>query len=371
MTMFVTFAVIAYNEEKTLTRLLEQIAAQDYPHAFLEVLLVDSASEDGTKKVMEDFAGREGKTFAAVRVLDNPGRSLPCGWNVILREAAGEAIVRVDAHAQIPADFVSKNVAVLQEGEDVVGGRRPCITAEETPWKNTLLMAESSMFGSSFASYRRGGKTAGRAESTEKLYVNSVFHGMYRKKVFDRVGGYNESLKRTEDNEMHWRIRRAGFKIRFAPQIVSREYIRGSLGAMLSQKAGNGYWIALTCAVCPQCLSAFYFIPLIFTLLAFLGTGISAVSAVAGFTGVFWSTVQFLTGLLWALYVTMALFMSMSAGVKNRDRHYYFWMLPVLFLLLHVSYGLGTLAGFICLPFKRKGLKKSPDPSEKGKDSTV
>ncbi|MDD6788502.1 MAG: glycosyltransferase family 2 protein [Lachnospira sp.] len=371
MTMFVTFAVIAYNEEKTLPRLLGQIAAQDYPHERMEVLLVDSASDDGTKKVMKDFAGQEGKSFASVRVLDNPGRTLPCGWNVILREAAGEAIVRVDAHAEIPADFVSENAAVLAEGEDVVGGRRPCITDEDTPWKNTLLMAESSMFGASFANYRRGGKKSGSASGTEKLYVNSVFHGMYRKKVFDRVGPYNETLRRTEDNEMHWRIRRAGFRIRFAPQIVSREHIRGSLKAMLSQKAANGYWIALTCAVCPQCLSAFYFVPLIFTILAILGTGISAVSAAAGSTGTFARTVQVLTGLLFALYLSVAVLMSMSAGVKSRGRKLYFWMLPVLFFLLHVSYGLGTLAGFICLPFRRKTLVKSPDPAEKGKDSTV
>ena len=371
MTMFVTFAVIAYNEEKTLPELLKQIAAQDYPHKSMEILLVDSESADGTKKVMEEFAGREGKSFAVVRVLDNPGRTLPCGWNVILKEAAGEAIVRVDAHAEIPADFVSKNVSVLMEGEDVVGGRRPCITDEETPWKNTLLMAESSMFGSSFASYRRNGKAAGDKNSTEKLYVNSVFHGMYRKKVFDRVGPYNESLKRTEDNEMHWRIRQAGFKIRFAPQIVSREHIRGSLKAMLAQKAANGYWIALTCAVCPRCLSVFYFVPLVFTLLAFLGTGISIGGAVCGATGVFIRTVQILTGLLWALYISLAVFMSMNAGVHNRDRKYYFWMLPVLFLLLHVSYGLGTLAGFICLPFKRGQLKKPQALSEGGKDCTL
>lgn len=39
-------------------------------------------------------------------------------------------------------DFVSKNVKVLEEGEMVVGGVRPNIVDEETPWKDTLLLAE-------------------------------------------------------------------------------------------------------------------------------------------------------------------------------------------------------------------------------------
>ena len=367
MTMFVTFAVIAYNEEEALPGLLKQLAAQDYPHDRMEVLLVNSMSSDGTRKVMEDFqlkysaetSGERQGAFARVAVLENPGKTLPCGWNVILREAAGDVIVRVDAHARIPADFVSRNVKVMEEGEDVVGGRRPNITDEDAPWKNTLLLAESSMFGSSFASYRRGGKHTGIAKEDEKLYVNSVFHGMYRKKVFDTVGPYNETLKRTEDNEMHWRIRQAGYKIRFAPEIISWEYIRGSLRAMLKQKAANGYWIALTCAVCPKCLSVFYFVPLVFTLLACIGTGISLGGALGGLTGAFIHTVQVLTGLLWGIYITMAVLMAIGAGVANRGKKYYFWMLPVLFLALHVSYGLGTLAGFISLPFKRKGLKKS------------
>ncbi|MGI5990257.1 MAG: glycosyltransferase family 2 protein [Lachnospiraceae bacterium] len=364
MSMFVTFAVIAYNEEKALPGLLSQIAVQDYPHDQMEILLVNSLSSDGTRKVMEDFQKKYGGpddtgAFARVAVLENPGKTLPCGWNVILKEMRGEAVVRVDAHARIPADFVSRSVKVLEEGEDVAGGRRPNIAEKDTPWANTLLMAESSMFGSSFASYRRGGKKTGTAKENEKLYVNSVFHGIYRKKVFEDVGPYNETLKRTEDNEMHWRIRQAGYKIRFAPEIISWEYIRGSLRAMLRQKAANGYWIALTCAVCPKCLSAFYFVPLIFTLLAGIGTGISVAGAVSGMTGMFVQTVQVLTGLLWGIYITLAVLMSIGAGVQNKSRKYYFWMLPVLFLLLHVSYGLGTLSGFISLPFKRHSLKKS------------
>ena len=77
-----------------------------------------------------------------------------------LAHYTSEVIIKVDAHAEIPKDFVSKNIAVLESGEDICGGQRPAILDESTPWKETLLLAENSMFGSGIAPYRNNpGKT--------------------------------------------------------------------------------------------------------------------------------------------------------------------------------------------------------------------
>ena len=56
--MFSTICVIAYNEEQTLPAILKDIAAQDYAHGSMEVVLVDSASSDHTKKIMQEFAAQ-------------------------------------------------------------------------------------------------------------------------------------------------------------------------------------------------------------------------------------------------------------------------------------------------------------------------
>ncbi len=63
----------------------------------------------------------------------------------------------------------------------VVGGVRPNIVDEETPWKDTLLLAESSMFGSSIAPYRNGGNG-----TEEKIYMKSLFHAAYRREVLKK-----------------------------------------------------------------------------------------------------------------------------------------------------------------------------------------
>lgn len=332
--MVVSVIIVAYNEETTLPNLLEDIKKQTYPKEQTEILLIDSCSIDNTKKIMENF--RENNYgFKNVRVLSNPKKNLPSGCNVGLSEYAGDVYLRIDGHASIPVDFIEKNVNNIISGESISGGARPNIMVDETPWKKTLLMAESSMFGSSIASYRR---------SDEKRYVDSVFHGMYKREVFDTVGLYNERLGRTEDNEMSYRIRKAGFKLCYDPQIISYQHTRSSLGKMLRQKRQNGYWIGLTLGVCPGCLSLFHFVPFFFVL-AIIATTIMAAFGM-------WQG----AALLWGAYGFANLAMTGFAIVQNGFKLIYL-SLPVLFLLLHVSYGIGTLLGIIQLPFKLKWLR--------------
>ena len=53
--MFITIAVIAYNEENTIKNILDDISRQDYDHNLMEVVLVDGASTDNTKKHLDNF----------------------------------------------------------------------------------------------------------------------------------------------------------------------------------------------------------------------------------------------------------------------------------------------------------------------------
>lgn len=326
--MTISLCVVAYNEESTLPGLLENIRCQDYPHENMEIILIDSMSTDNTRKIMEEFQKKE-KTFYNIQILENTKKRQAPGWNVAIRHYTGDAILRVDAHALIPKDFVKKNVKVLQLGEMVCGGQRPNIINENTKWKETLLLAEQSMFGSSVAFYRRGQK---------RTYVKSVFHGAYRREVFDKVGFFNEDLGRTEDNEIHYRIRKAGYRICYDPEIISYQYTRNSLGKMLKQKYGNGYWVALTVKVCPGCLSVYHFVPFVFVMSIIFTTVLT-----------FWGY-PLLGIVMWSVYWSSTILMA-GLSVWKKEKNVYQILLPLLFFLLHISYGIGSLMGFFKLPF--------------------
>lgn len=123
-------------QQNTLPSLLKDLCAQDYPHEKIEVLLIDSMSKDGTRAVMESFAA-EDHGFQKVVLLENPGKTLPCGCNVALKNYTGDAIVRLDAHSNIDPDFISKNVEILESGEDISGGQVESILANDTPFQRT------------------------------------------------------------------------------------------------------------------------------------------------------------------------------------------------------------------------------------------
>ena len=202
---------------------------------------------------MEAFAREHAGEFSGIQVLDNPGRTLPCGWNVALRVFSGDVILRVDAHANIPPEFVEKNVRCLKAGKRWLAasgpvfsrnlplGGKPCCW-QRIPSLAAVSPPSAGMWG--------------------KMYAKSVFHGAYRREVFETIGGYNEELAAPRTTKSTTRIRKAGYRLCFDPSIISYQHVRSSLRKMVKQKYGNGKWVGLTLGVCPGCLSLYHFVPL-------------------------------------------------------------------------------------------------------------
>ncbi len=321
--MLVTFIIVAYNAEKVIEKCLDSLNAQKYPHKQIEVILVDSSSTDNTKQLMLQFQEREQSEYARVIVLYNPKKILPCGWNVALKEAKGEAILRVDAHTIYPEDFIEKNVQELEKGENIVGGQCTSITKNDTKWEKVLLSAEESIFGCGIADFRR---------KKERKYVSTLAFAMYRKKVFDEVGPYNEKLARTEDNEMHYRMKKAGYKFLLSPNIVTYRYARSTLKDMVKQKYNNGKWIGITMRYCSNCFSIYHFVPLLFVL-AIVGSLLLTLFNIP----------YFLLALIGAYGVFNLC--NILILIYNKQFTILHLLLPIILFLLHVSYGIGTLVG--------------------------
>ncbi len=330
----VSLCVIARNEEEFLPNLLGDLLQQTYPKEKTEIVLVDSMSTDDTRKVMERFAQDHKDEYIAVRVESNPRQIQASGWNVAIAAATSDVLIRIDAHTHIPEEFTEKNMKVLNSGENISGGVRPCLSMNNSRWGDVLLETENSLFGSSFNISRRG---------TQRQYVKTMFHAAYRREIFDKVGGFNESLLRTEDNELHYRMRQAGYQFCFDPEIVSYQYARNTLPKMVRQKYANGYWIGLTLGVCPGCISAYHLVPAAFvlailctTLLGLFGFGL-------------------LAAVMWCAYGAFTVLGTVASFVHGKG-NVFSLMMPVLFLLLHVSYGVGTLVGLVKMPYWRKNV---------------
>ena len=320
--MKVSIIITARNEEKYLPMLFEDILNQTFPLQNIEVVLMDSNSTDNTRLVMEEF--KKNNETLSVQIVTNERQIQAAGFNEGVKHATGDVVLKIDAHSRIPADFVQKNVDEILAGAYVCGGNRPTVVDSADDFSKTLHIVEESALGSSIANYRK---------SDVKRKVNSIFHGMYRKEVFDKVGLADERLLRTEDNEFHYRVRKAGYDIIFNPEIESYQYIRPTFTKMIQQKFANGYWIGLTSHVCRDCLSLFHFGPGVFVATLLVLMMLTLVSFVPLLTVVF-------------LYLLAVLGLSIFEISKQKFNPTLL-LIPFIMIAIHFAYGVGTIKGWI------------------------
>ena len=331
--MIVSLCSIAYNEEDNIGYLFKSILEQTYPHDKIELVLVDGISTDKTRELMNAFCMQHKSEFFDVKIKENPKRVQPAGWNVAIENSVGDVIIRVDSHSVLDKEFVSNNVRCIEQGADVCGGKRTNIMKNG---RSALLLAELSMFGSGVADFRRG---------TEKKYVNTVAQACYKKEVFNNVGRFNEKLLRSEDNEMHYRIRKAGYKICYDDSIVSEYFTRPTLKGMLRQKFGNGKYVGITTKISPKVFNWYHYVPCLFVLCAIAALAMLICSFC--FSNPYLS-IPFAAGVGVYLLADIALSILSCKQAKNKAA---FFPLLILFPLLHFAYGSGTVIGFLEMPF--------------------
>jgi succinoglycan biosynthesis protein ExoA len=218
----VTIAIPCFNEERHIEACLEDVFAQDYPADALEVLVGDGMSTDRTREILQSLVAR---FPGRLRVIDNPRRLQAAAMNAMIEAAKGDVIIRMDVHARYAPDYVRQCVAVLDEtGADNVGGAQRAIS--ESWFQRALCAALESPLGVGGASYRS-------AES--EGFVDTVFLGAFRRKVFETVGGYDPGAITNEDAELNQRILRAGGKVFLSKKIVVQYYPRDSFKSLAKQ----------------------------------------------------------------------------------------------------------------------------------------
>jgi glycosyltransferase involved in cell wall biosynthesis len=323
-----SFIIVARNASPYISGTLSDFLKQDYPLDRVELILVDGRSSDDTRHIMENFA--EAHKELKVKVLDNPRKTLSCGWNVALANAKGDIILRVDAHSSIPPDFISKNFEAIFSGEDIVGGPR-ISRVHKGAWPGLLSLAEGSKFGSGLAEYRNPGNPK---------HVDTLAHASYKRRVFEKVGGYDERLVRNQDNEIHYRMKKAGFRLFFSPAIKSYHSPRSTLLGILKQKYGNGFWVGIIMGIHSRCFGLRHVVPALFV----------GALALAFVLGMIWNWFPFI--LISVSYGACAIVFTIEALLKAPLKTKPFCLfLPFIFFLMHASYGMGTFAGLVKMPF--------------------
>jgi hypothetical protein len=230
----VSMVVPVRNEEAHLARCVESLLTQDYPVDKLEVIVVVGGSTDGTRDVATRLAAED----ARVRVIDNPGGLTPVSLNLGMRAARGSVVGRLDGHAWASPGFLRAGVEALQRtGASGVGGR--CQFVGDGPVGEAIAVAMNSRSGGGNASFRIGG---------DERDADTLMFGLYPREAYDRVGEFDETLLRNQDDEWHHRARLGGERLVFTPTMGFSHMARPSLPALWRQYSSWGVFRVATLA---------------------------------------------------------------------------------------------------------------------------
>jgi succinoglycan biosynthesis protein ExoA len=298
------------------------------------VLVADGGSTDGTRDIVDRIAARDPR----VRLMANPGKLQSAGVNLAARTMGEDRpwLVRVDAHADYPKDYVSTLIAEARRT-----GAHSVVVAMEThgdsAFQSAVAAAQNSKLGTGGSAHR---------VCAEGGWVDHGHHALFRRDAFQMIGGYDESFSHNEDAELDLRLAQEGAKIWLTDRTRIVYHPRKTPRALWKQYVSYGKGRARTVLKHYTPLKMRQALPL------------AVAPAVAGALAspLFWPLA--IPALVWA---AVALGYGLLLGVKQKDRDVALMSGPAA-MIMHLGWSLGfwlQLAGWLA----KGGNKGAPLPA--------
>ncbi|CAB4745780.1 unannotated protein [freshwater metagenome] len=302
------------NEESHLEGAVLSVLSQDY-RGPLEIILALGPSRDRTNEIATKLASQDNR----VKLIDSPTGKTAAGLNLALAASKSPVVVRVDGHAQIPKNYISLIVEILNKtGAVNVGGVMAAVGT--TAFERAVAGAMRSPLGVGASRFHTGGE-AGE--------VDTVYLGAFRREALVAIGGFDERFTRAQDWELNFRLRENGGVIYFDPRLHVTYRPRSSVSALAKQYFEYGRWRRVVSRRHSGTINYRYLAPPF----ALLGFSASLVLGIA------LSSIFFIPALVYLLFVVLA-----SLKISTSICEYLLLLLVIP--TMHFAWG----AGFISSP---------------------
>lgn len=299
------------NEEHYLRDSVRSILSQDYRGKF-EVLLAIGPSKDRTLEIAEQLHRDDPRVIVVI----NPSGRTAAGLNAALTASTGSIIVRVDGHSQIPENYISIAVDLLNTtGAVNVGGMMAAQGV--TTFEKSVAGAMRSPLGVGASRFHTGG---------EPGEVDTVYLGVFKKEALLEIGGFDERFVRAQDWELNFRLREKGGTIYFDPRLQVIYRPRPHLVALAKQYFEYGRWRRVVSRRHKGTINYRYLAPPIAT----------AGFVVSAFMGAFVAPIFIAPAAIYLLFVATA------SIVISRSLAQYLYLLFVI-PTMHFSWGVGFI----------------------------
>jgi len=322
----VSVVIPCFNEQRFISAVLRNLVSQ-YDRESYEIIVVDGRSTDSTCQVVKEFA--QGNPELRIRLVDNPARNIPAALNLGIAAAAGEIIVRMDAHS-VPSDgYVRRCVEHLSAGIiSVVGMPWHIKSGADSITARAIALAVAHPFGIGDAQYR--------LQTVAPRLVDTVPFGAFKKSLWKELGGFNEDLLANEDYDFNYRVRKRGGQVLLDPAEHCDYYARVSLRELAGQYSRYGHWKAQMVKLHPRSLRVRHLVaPALVLYLLFFGL-----------LSIWWSPAFWAFLAVLGAYVLCSAFFALALAGRTRE-----WrLLPIIsasFFCIHGAWGLSFLWGLV------------------------
>ena len=306
------------NESYFIRKTLNSILNQDTNRIF-EIIIADGMSTDNTLEIINDFKQNH------IKIVKNHEKIVSTGFNLALNEARGGIIIRIDGHATIEKDFIEKCLEAFNKSNaDCVGGL--ISNSAQGSIGTAINYAQSSKFGVGSALFRQN--------IIDGRFVDTLAFGAYKRNTFVNIGGYDEELVRNQDDEFNFRLIQNGGKIWLDPSIKSTYYPRNSLLKLFKQYFHYGFFKIRVIQKRRGFASWRHLVPLFFVLILLL-------------CSYYYFFIKWPFVLVLSTYLSANLLATGFTLLNKPKTLLTIIALPIAYLSMHISYGVGFLFGII------------------------
>jgi glycosyltransferase involved in cell wall biosynthesis len=199
----------AFNAARFLPNALASVAEQNYPADRIETIVIDDGSNDDTLAVAQNFE----KQMSGLQVFNQPNQGVSAARNLGILVSSGELIAFLDADDRWLPDKLAAQVEIFRQEPTV--GLVHCgfvfVDQDGAPlpdWPRRSRLDQGDVLLEFLCDFF--------------LITSAV---MVRRTVLEHVGGFDESMKVGEDNELFLRIVSA-FMVGCAPQVLLERTVR-------------------------------------------------------------------------------------------------------------------------------------------------
>lgn len=227
----VSINLVVFNGEKYIRHFLASVKEQTYPHASIEVNILDNGSSDATKQIIgEAKAGFA--NFAGFKLIESEKNlGMWPGQEELLKHTAGEVMVCAAVDIIFEKDFVANAVKEM-DGDPKIGALQSKTYRWELKNGEVVKTKEIDTLGFEIYKSRRvvniahGVKDEGQFNKKTEIFGVEGAAPIFRRSAFEdlRVAGEiadHEYFWYGDDLDLAWRLNLFGWKQYFVPEIIA------------------------------------------------------------------------------------------------------------------------------------------------------